>query len=87
MTKLESILKEQGRSQSWLSKQSGIKLWRMHRIVKGIAEAKESEIVRISKRLNLPKETIFFNSSVTVIDNDNMFRKPSSSPQNKPGEE
>jgi predicted transcriptional regulator len=60
MTKLKSVLKEQGRSQEWLSKQTGISIWRINRIVNG-QEAKESEIIKISKALGFPKDLLFFN--------------------------
>ena len=90
MTKLKSILREQGRSQEWLAKQTGISIWRVNRLVNG-QEAKESEIVRISKILGLPKELIFFNSILSNkkdnIYNEKVIYNPSSSPLSEPREE
>jgi len=66
---LEKILKAKGHSQKWLSEQTGISMYRLHRIIHLIQEPKLSDMKRIARVLQLPLETIFFVQDVPIPKN------------------
>lgn len=69
-TKLEQIMIEEGRSQTWLAKQVGVSPNQVNRWVKGIHEPTRLYMKRIAEALGRPVEGIFFTNSVSHADNN-----------------
>jgi len=85
MNKLKEILDKQGRSINWLAQRSGLSRQTIWNVIKGnnipINKTKE----KISNALDLPLNVIFFDKKLTFT--EILINNPSSSPQNKLGEE
>ena len=80
MNSLSRVVKAQGRSINWLSKNSGLSPYKIRESIKGKRQLKSNEAKILAQLLQVPPEFIFLELRYVFGNNHNISKTPPEAP-------